>query len=323
MVKKILRNVYYGIKRRRATNKSFRVDLKRLYKYFLAFQNVFLNKDSLRCKIMLLNHQLEKAQTYSKAKEGYGKDKIVELIRLLQFYKDHYDIDDVYLTSLGVLQSHIKNPHSHKTDKIISEAEELINENKNNERGGILLYNSKNIPLIKDFESFLKSRRSCRKYSQEKISEKEIKEAVRLAQTSPSACNRQPVRIHYYTDKEIIKQLIISQRADIDWCLDATALIIVTTNSYYFRDYLERHQNMFDAGLFCMNLNLILHHKGIGSCFKMAQKDPGIENNTKTIGNIPAYEDICVLYCIGKYPEEPFAVAKSERLDLTNVLTVH
>ncbi|MCH5227646.1 MAG: hypothetical protein J1F16_07535, partial [Muribaculaceae bacterium] len=99
-IKRRLGIYYYGVKKRRKTNQSFKIDLQRLLRFFLAFQKIDNNKDSLRCKIMLLNHQLEKAQTYKKAKEGYGKEKIRELIASLIYYNKQFGRDDIFSVSI-------------------------------------------------------------------------------------------------------------------------------------------------------------------------------------------------------------------------------
>lgn len=153
--------------------------------------------------------------------------------------------------------------------------------------------------------------------------DEEIIQAIKYAQTAPSACNRQPVRAHYYSDQETIKKIVLAQKSDINWCLNAKGLFIITANKSYIRDYYERNQTMFDSGLFCMNLVLGLHNEGIGSCFKMAQKTNSIDKNTKKIASIPDYEDISVLILVGKYSKTPTVIAKSKRLSIDTVLSIH
>lgn len=286
-----------------------------------------LTKDMLRCRIMLIYHQLEKAQTYSIMKKDYGKEKIVELIRLTQLYFSRYGRDSVSLTSLGVINSHIRNPYSYKDDVIESKYNNLLNnvgiDTENLQLGGVILKTLKDIPHDNALLDFLKSRRSLRRYANEKLTKEEIRTAIEYAMTAPSACNRQSVRAHYYDNPDVIKDIVISQKSDINWCLDAKGLFIITGNRSLFRDYFERNQYMFDAGLFSMNLVLGLHNQGIGSCFKMAQKDKKIDKCTKEIAGIPSQEDICVLLLVGKYPHDEIICAKSSRLDIEEVLMAH
>ena len=318
-------------------NRSY-LRLVALYNYIIDYNNHIkhcvyyhdesnLSKDMMRCRIMLLYHQLEKAQTYSIMKKDYGKEKIVELLRLSQIYFSRYGSDSVLLTSMGVINSHISNPYSYKDEVIKNKFNLLLNNigisSDKLQRGGVVLKTLNDIPHDNSLLAFLKSRRSLRRYSNEKLTKEEIRTAIEYAMTAPSACNRQSVRAHYYDDPQIIKDIIISQKSDINWCLDAKGLFIITGNRSLFRDYFERNQYMFDAGLFSMNLVLGLHNQGIGSCFKMAQKDKRIDQNTKKIAGIPSQEDICVLLLIGKYPHDEIVCAKSSRLDIEEVLISH
>jgi nitroreductase len=285
-------------------------------------------KDSLRCSIMLLNHQLEKAQTYSDTKLNYGKDKVTKLLGQVEQYISEYGFDDVVSTSNGVLESHFQNEKGWRNEIIIEKYRELLikydlDTKKKNVLGGIELYDPSTIKTLDGLKDFLRSRRSCRLFSDEAISIEIIQDAIRDAMTAPSACNRQTTRVHIYEDKTIIEKLVRAQKADIDWCLKADKLLIITSNKFYYRNYLERNQGMFDSGLFSMILNLSLHNMNIGCCFKMAQKSPEIDQATKSIGNIPDNEDINVLFLIGRYPKQPFIVAKSARIHLENVFTLH
>ena len=285
-------------------------------------------RDMMKCAIMLLNHQLEKAQTYKEQKEGYGKDKIKSLLRYIELYITKYGYDSIVYTAIGVMQSHFDNSYSYKNAELV-ERYKSIEEHapyKNQifkKGGGRIVCNLSSIKHIDGLYEFLNSRRSCRQYSDQLIDLNEIILAVKYAMTAPSACNRQCVRVHYFDNAELIKEIIYAQKSDVNWCLNAKGLFIITANKSSFRDYFERNQRLFDAGLFSMNLVLGLHNQGIGSCFKMAQKETSIERQAKKISDIPECEGICVLLLIGKYPNNEIVLAKSARIDINDVLTKH
>ena len=286
------------------------------------------SKDMLRCSIMLLNHQLEKAQTYTDQKEGYGKEKINNLVDYLKEYIEKYGIDSLVYTSIGVIHAHLENPFSFKDGRIKSFYDSVLHlqgidpKQLYINRGGVVQMALSDYIHDDSLLDFLKSRHSCRNYSDDIISYEDIKMAIEYAKTAPSACNRQSIRAHYYDDPKLMKEIIYAQKSDYLWCIKAKGLFIITANKSYFRDYSERNQGMFDAGLFSMNLALGLHNLGIGSCFKMAQKQSEVDKDTKKIAGIPYNEDICVLLLCGKYPQSQ-VVAKSSRLDTNEILTVH
>lgn len=304
----------------------FRVDLARHLKYSLNDCHDYrkLTRDALRCSIMLLNHQLEKAQTYQIVKEGFGREKLHRLLDESEFYIAQYGVDDIIGTTVGILESHFANPNAWKDDAT-KERFLKIKEKcpANRFYGGIIQYTGKTVKKIPELAEFLKNRRSCRVFSPRQVDIASLLEAVKIAQSAPSACNRQPIRVHVYTVSDQIRKIVYAQHADIEWCINAPVLMIITANEYYYRDYLERNQKMFDAGLFAMILNLALHNMGIGSCFKMAQKYPAYDKDTKKCADIPDNEDICGLLLAGYYPDAPVATAKSVRISENIVCKVH
>jgi len=328
MLKKI-KHYAYRMRLRYYAWKNFKEDYKEHIKYSVNYHNEKdYSQGMLRCAIMLLNHQLEKAQTYSDQRDGYGKEKIVRLLRLVKNYVSQYGYDSLVYTSLGVVNAHLANEHSFKNEQIIKEFNVLYSgvpdkAQIEKERGGIISVAANDIKHDPDFLQLLQSRHSCRQYAEKSVNKETIMKAVDCAMLSPSACNRQCVRAHYYDSPEMIKSIILAQKSDVQWCLKAKGLFIISADREYFRDYVERNQKMFDAGLFSMTLCLSLHNEGIGSCFKMAQKDQAIDKETKRIANIPDSEDICVLLLVGYYPETKVVYAKSSRVNLDEVLTIH
>ena len=327
-IKKLLRNITFlrWVNALRKILTCFRVDLVRHLRYSLNYRYDYrkLSRDALRCSIMLLNHQLEKAQTYQTVKEGFGCEKLHRLLDETEFYIGKYGVDDITGTTVGILEGHFANPHAWK-DETTKERFLKIKEQcpANSFYGGIIQYTGKSIKKFPELAEFLHSRRSCRTFAPKQVDPALLQEAVRIAQSAPSACNRQPIRVHIYNDPEQIRKIVYAQHADIEWCIHAPVLIVISANEYYYRDYLERNQKMFDAGLFAMTLNLVLHNMEIGSCFKMAQKYPCYDRETKAYAEIPEYEDICVLMPAGYYPDSPVATAKSIRISENIVCKVH
>ena len=309
--------------------KNFRKDYHDHIKYSVNYhKEEDYTKGMLRCSIMLLNHQLEKAQTYADQRDDYGKEKIQRIVRLLIKYVKRYGYDSLVYTSLGVIKAHLDNENSFKNDDIVAFFNELSShvpdrEQMNKDRGGVIKLSGEELFKDSHFLELLQSRHSCRQYADKSIERSVIEKSVTYAMTAPSACNRQCVRAHYFDDAEKIKAIVLAQKSDIQWCLKAKGLFIITGDREYFRDYFERNQRMFDAGLFSMTLCLGLHNEGIGSCFKMAQKEKSIDKETKCIAEIPESEDICVLLLVGYYPENKVVYAKSSRLNEKEILTIH
>ena len=306
--------------------RAFAGDFRRHVRYAAGFRPVRASKDTMRCRILLLNHQLEKAQTYANPKEGYGKEKVGRLLSLLEDYETRFGPDSLCAISVGVLESHFANPAAYKDDACRKRLDRLaagLGSVVPPAPGGVILHDGLAESRKTDFRSVLAGRRSCRQFAPGKLDRAAVREAVSMAMHAPSACNRQMVRVHYYDNPETIRAIVLAQRSDVQWCLDAPALFVVTADECYYRDHLERNQRMFDAGLFSMVLDLALHSLGIGSCFKMAQKGAAMDRDTKRIGGIPEQEDVCVLILAGRYPRSPVPTARSPRLSIDHILAEH
>lgn len=308
----------------------FVYDFRIHVRYASLYQNKYqLSKESLIGKILLINHQLEKAQTYNNPKKGYGQQKVKELIRILKQYLERFEANETTETSLAIIKSHIINKNAYKDSEITDAYKELTNICINEiclVRGGVAYFDTDTNKNI-DYEqllSFFKSRHSCRSFSKEEITKSEIQKAIVGAQTAPSACNRQLPRIHTYSNPKKIEEIVHAQSSDIEWCLSANKLFIITTNLYLLRNHCERNQGMFDAGLFAMNFVHALNSLGIYSCFKMANKLVKCERVTKRVANIPDNEDINILIIAGKQKKTAGnKYALSQRVNTETIHTFH
>ena len=59
-----------------------------------------------------------------------------------------------------------------------------------------------------DFQTLAYSRHSVRDFSDKPLSVEQVKKAVKLAQTAPSACNRQSSRIIHVIDREKCEKIL-------------------------------------------------------------------------------------------------------------------
>lgn len=114
-----------------------------------------------------------------------------------------------------------------------------------------------------DFKSFVKSRHSVRFFKNQIPEKDKIEEALRIAQFTPSACNRQGWKTHVFLGKESVN-LIKWQCGARGFEKEILGSILVTANLKAFFFY-EVHQAYIDGGLYAMNLINALHSLGFGT----------------------------------------------------------
>ena len=109
----------------------------------------------------------------------------------------------------------------------------------------------------------IKSRRSIRKYSEEKLDEQCVYQIIESAIWAPSGKNRQPWRFKIITDKCLVEQLSKLSVNRI-WMRTAPCLVAVFLDRNSSYDYIKDVQS---CGAAIQNMLLTAHELGIGSCW--------------------------------------------------------
>ena len=163
-----------------------------------------------------------------------------------------------------------------------------------------------------NFQSFALSRHSCRYFSGT-APKNVLQDAVILAnKISPSACNRQAVRVHLIDDYDIVQKILIFQGGCRGFHEDIGQILMIAVDMEYTMHIKEYHDLYLNAGLYLMNLAYALHFHRIGSCFLTWSVTPEIDKKTRSLVQIPDQEEIVHILAVGEVPEI-FRLAFSEK----------
>lgn len=166
------------------------------------------------------------------------------------------------------------------------------------------------------------SRRSTRNFRDQKVSMETVEKAAKLAQLSPSACNRQPWRLHIYDDKAHIKQMLKLQNGNRGFGHTIPMLAVVCCDMGAFFDSTERNEPSLDGGLFLMSFLLGLQSLGLATCCLNWCVDPRIDQQGHQVGKIPQNEKILTFLAIG-YAADDTVVPLSARRPLSDLIVTH
>lgn len=166
------------------------------------------------------------------------------------------------------------------------------------------------------------SRRSTRDFSNKLVEFNLIEKAVQVAQLSPSACNRQPWKLHIYEKREDIDKMLALQNGNRGFGHKVPVLGVMCGDLGSFFDSTERFEPHLDGGLFLMTFILGLQSQGIASCCLNWCVTPDKDESAHSVGSIPSNERILTFIAIG-YPEERTHVPLSARRPLSDVLIKH
>lgn len=308
-----------GIKPRRYIDCCFERDAN------IFFENSGLQGDSLAviaAKMRILSHTIEKALSLSDCRADFGKEKVMELLQLYQSYQQSSGTDG---NALAIVEATLAAYAAHR--KSFGLDIDFLPQN-------ILTTSSKATDVVcgampfrstmSDFATFKDiayARHSIRNWSVKEVATEDINHAIELAQTAPSACNRQATKVYAVLDKNKINQ-IKQRHGGIRSCGMPGVLFVITQDlNLYINEY-ERNTWLVDGGIFCMNLLYALNSTGIVNCpiiwGGMDDEDVFLKN----LLGIPSNERIVVLVVGGYVAEEGVKAPCSAKRPLNDVLRI-
>ena len=155
------------------------------------------------------------------------------------------------------------------------------------------------------FTQIAQSRHSVRNYINKPIDQSIFEHIAQIANTAPSACNRQPCRMHIVTNRHVIDSIFSLGIGCNGFGHLAPALIIITSDLECRDNITERFQVGVDAGFYGMNVLYALHEKQIGACVlnwdNIKVQDQKIR---KLLPSIKDSETILFFISCGYTPEE-------------------
>lgn len=275
-------------------------------------------------------HTIEKGLSLNSPKKMFGKAVIERILYLLDNYSALYGSNQSYHLSLNALQSYIDYHHkiSIKND-FLDDLQVKVNHykevNKSKDFGGGFKFVSKDDILKNsqiDFNSFLFSRHSVRDFSNEPVDFSLIEQAVKMAQRTPSVCNRQTCKIHLYSKKEDIKKALNYQNGNRGFNHQIDKLAVVVSSVDHFMSSAERFQRWIEGGMFAMSFVYALHSLGLGSCCLNWSVNSFVDRAFRKNFDINGGDEIIMMLAIGNLPDT-LKVCDSIRKDVDQVLINH
>ena len=114
---------------------------------------------------------------------------------------------------------------------------------------------------MKDLLEIAKSRRSCRKYSGEKISDEIVEEILKVALLAPSSWGKKPVHFIVVRDKKMLKEISACKRIGAGPLPTADVAIVVAVDKSDCELWIE------DAAVASTFILLAAENLGVGACW--------------------------------------------------------
>lgn len=286
-------------------------------------------RQTLSSALLFQYHKLEKGLVMPGKRRFFGAEPADATMKMLNRWQamDYDRNDPVYVGAIEALRGYRDRLHASALDpddRIVSRLDSFLS--RCHEAYAALSTPRKlpnvqvgNCSAAEAFRALAEARRSVRDFLPDPVPEAVLREAIRIAQLSPSACNRQPWRVYLVTDAERKQQLLSYQNGNRGFGHLAPHIAIVTADEQCFFDASERHEPYVDGGLFSMSFILALSAEGVGSCCLNWCVPPVKDKSVHRLFDLPASQRIVMLIAIGYAPEECM-VPRSPRRDSNAVL---
>lgn len=271
--------------------------------------------EQFEASITRLYHTIEKGLSYEKYRAGFGKDNVDKLVTSLEQYSSKgFDTSAFfYETALSCLNAYIQKnkEHGHEDTQLEERVKELPG--KANEFGGTIMISTPAQPGDLTYKQLVTTRHSIRHFSDNPVDINLLKDAIKLAQYTPSACNRQGWKTRIVADKEKVKTILANQNGNRGFGQEFDKLLVITADLRAQQKSRELFQAFIDGGMYAESVLNSLYCKGIGSVPLSASLTAVQEKNVRVVAGIDNAEVFILFIGVGNYPEGEFLTTRSER----------
>jgi nitroreductase len=150
-----------------------------------------------------------------------------------------------------------------------------------------------------ELQQFIRQRRSVRWYQDKQVAESLLVEAIELAASAPSACNRQPFFFDYSCDPTVASELAGLAMGTTGFAQNIQAIVVVTGDLSCYPAERDRHVIYIDGALAAMQFMLACEALGLSTC---PINWPDIEMNEVKMQqrlSLPVYQRPIMLVAVG------------------------
>ncbi len=307
---------------------NYGYDCQRFFKWS-SLKNEKFSQTQLRALITMDYHRIEKGLALFEPRVGFGGDVVNRLLSNLQTYQQSFGLDYTGQIALNTLFSYYHfNLENGVNNELLYQnlcdlKKTIINSKEITYQGGVLKVTKHSIldAAQIDLRKFFESRYSIRRFTSEEVDISLIKQAVEMAQKTPSVCNRQSSKVYLFTEDEDKKKVLSYQNGNRGFGDQVNKVLIVTSNLEHFVSIGERNQCWIDGGMFAMSLIYALHSLGLGTCCLNWSVELKIDNELRNVAKISDAEAIIMMIAVGYIPEQ-LNIAQSPRKKIEEVLII-
>ena len=281
------------------------------------------NKQTSLAGLLVTSHVLEKGITMPERRLGFGFERVRAIIRrcnsiIRQWGADYVEVQAALIDLKQYLDIH-REANYELPDEIRKGIEKLVTKIAIEDENCFAITKEEYFKPTTDFFEFAYSRHSVRWFASTPVDDDKLLNAIKLAQTAPSACNRQATHVKIISSPEAKKLCCSLQNGNRGFGHKADKWLLVTTDLHDWSQSTALSMGYIDAGIFTMNLLYSLHHYGLVACTLNAHLD--IDNYKKLQKGLNLREsEIPVVFIVVGNPTDSFMIPKSRRLHVEDII---
>lgn len=275
-------------------------------------------------ELRILTHTIEKGLSLPVVRKGFGKEKIQTILKYLDKYIEinNFDYDvEAFTGAVAIVERYVMEADKHSCDISYIDINKYKKYYRNdvNEYGVRKMENAETLTKLSEatFEEMAKGRHSIRSFSEEPLDVEKVKKAIELAQTAPSACNRQSTRVVHIQNRDLCKQILDIQGGAKGHSV--SELLLVVSDLHLYRFMSETGTPYLDGGIFLMNLLYALTYYNIGSCPLIWNDYSQRGEDLRKIIKLPQNMHVVAVVQVGNYPGDGCNYAISRRKPLSEI----
>ncbi|MCB9495450.1 MAG: nitroreductase family protein [Fibrobacteria bacterium] len=282
-------------------------------------------KAKIEAKLTVEYHAIEKGLSLGAPRLGFGEKRILTLVSDLRWYHSVFNDRAFLERPLATIRGYISfnQERGFEPTSIRKAYDDFLDDigpsTEPAAQGGVKLVKRSDIQGFgAQFEAFANTRHSLRNYSDAPVTREEILAAIRIAQRSPSACNRQSWHSYVFMGAE--KDALLGFQGGTNGFTESVGAAIVVVGDLRNFFINEIHQPYIDGSLFAMSMMFAFHAQGMGSIpLTTSFKRRKLREFKRRFG-IPDYHTPVMIIGVGHLKEE-FHVAWSARKDVSDAVT--
>lgn len=315
---------WLGVDKRRI-ERLFKNDGARYIAYSCIFRKP--TRENMLSRVITAYHIVEKGLTMPNRRLAFGKTAVKRLMTRIDNFAAEFSAQEPQVQhALGVLSAYMKLHVDAKFDfsqdiaywdgitaflRRFGDVRPAIQPHVTQEE----FYRDKDKP----FPAFAAARHTLRNYSAQPLPISRVRQAVALAMTTPSACNRQYWKTYCISNHDLGQKVLNIQSGNRGFGHLADKVIIVTVNLEAVGPN-ERNDVFTNGGMYLMNLCYALFYYEIAHCILNWSKSPEVDAELRSLIHLPDSESVVAVLSCGETPDE-FDVASSPRRDVSDVFT--